>query len=95
MKVGVGKHGSDKDINLSTRGTIEALSVEIVDSSGNQVTSFVPTNFIDFEYDGGSVAYPSDTQEVYTFTLSNVTVATVTFNYTDSIKNKLSSWTKT
>ena len=40
MKVGIGKHNSDKDINLSTRGTIEALTVEVVDGSGNQVTAF-------------------------------------------------------
>lgn len=39
-KVGIGKLNDDKNVNLSTRGTIAALSVEIVDSSGNQITSF-------------------------------------------------------
>lgn len=39
-KVGIGKHNDDKDVNLSTRGLINALTVEVVDASGNQVTSF-------------------------------------------------------
>jgi len=38
MKVGFGVAESDKQPNLSPRGLINALSVEVVDASGNQVT---------------------------------------------------------
>ena len=53
------------------------------------------TSFSISEHDGGSVSYPTPTQEVYTFTLNSVTVQTVTLNYTDSTKYRLSSWSKT
>lgn len=44
MKVGIGQHNDDSDVNLSSRGIIHALSVEIVDANGNQITSFGGTN---------------------------------------------------
>lgn len=50
------------------------------------------------EYDYISVAYPSGTQEVYTFKTggaAGTTVATVTVNYTDSTKANLSTVLKT
>lgn len=48
-------------------------------------------------YDYFSVAYPSATQEVYTFKTGGsggTLVATLTLNYTDSTKNFLSNGTK-
>lgn len=43
-------------------------------------------------YDAGSVAYPNNQTEVYTFTLQAVTVATVTLVYTNNSKNELSTF---
>lgn len=45
-------------------------------------------------YDYVSVAYPTSTQEIYTFNTGGsggTTVATVTINYTDSTKNLISN----
>lgn len=38
------------------------------------------------DFDTVDVTYPTATQEVYTYTLSTVTVQTVTVDYTDSTK---------
>ena len=37
MKSGIGNTANDKSANLSTRGLIDVLSIEIVDGSGNQI----------------------------------------------------------
>lgn len=50
------------------------------------------------EFDYISVAYPTGTQEVYTYKTGGsggTTVATVTVNYVDSTKEQLSDVTKT
>lgn len=92
-KQGIGKHNDDKDINLSSRGLINALSVEIVDPSGNQVTSFVstPTGLVIPRYDSFTVTYPSTVSEVYAFSYLGSSVATLTITYTDSTKSSLLS----
>lgn len=43
MKSGIGQISNDKSVNVSTRGLIDVLSVEIVDASGAQITSFPVT----------------------------------------------------
>lgn len=98
MKVGIGKNNDDKDVNLSTRGLINALTVEIVDSSGNQVTSFVAPGLVTAAFDYIAVTYPTTSSEVYTYKSGGsggTTVATITVVYTTSAKDILSSVTKT
>lgn len=74
------------DVNLGTTtvGSKKVLDVNILNSGG----LFLPS------WDYFSVAYPSATQEVYTFKTGGsggTTVATVTLNYTDSTKEFLSN----
>jgi hypothetical protein len=44
------------------------------------------------KHDSGTVSYPTDTKEVYTFKLNGATVGTVTIEYTDNTKALMSSW---
>lgn len=44
------------------------------------------------KHDSGTVSYPIDTKEVYTFKLNGATVGTVTIEYTDNTKALMSSW---
>ena len=86
MKVGIGKHNDDKDVNLSTRGLVNALTVEIVDGSGTQVTSFTHGGFSLSVYDYISKENTNSTTETYTYKsggASGSTVATITVVYTD------------
>jgi len=46
------------------------------------------------DYDTITVTYPSDTQEVYTYTLAAATVKVTTVNYTTATKDILSSIVK-
>ena len=52
------------------------------------------TDIADDSYDTITATYPSDAVEVYTYTLSGVTVKTVTVTYTNSTKAVLSSVVK-
>ena len=74
-------------VTASADGNIQHVNVDNISSGFN-----LP------EYDYFSVAYPTSTQEVYTFKTggsSGTTVAVVTLNYTDSSKEFLSDGTKT
>jgi hypothetical protein len=56
------------------------------------------TGLVNFEYDYVSVAYPTSTQEVYTFKSGGsggTTVGTITIEYTDATKENLSSAERT
>lgn len=47
------------------------------------------------QFDSISAAYPSGTQEVYTYSFKSVTVATVTVTYTDATKANVSTVVRT
>ena len=52
------------------------------------------SDIADDSWDTVTAAYPSDTIEVYTYTLSGATVETITVTYTDSTKNAMSTVVK-
>lgn len=99
MKVGIGKHNDDKDINLSTRGLINVLSVEITDEDGDQVSSFGGAITKSYDYIGVSyVAAGNGVGEVETLVFKTggaggTTVGTVTLTYDGS--GRVSTWSKT
>lgn len=47
------------------------------------------------DYDSAEVAYPTATQEVYTYKKAGVTLKVVTINYTSSAKDYILNWTIT
>lgn len=83
MKVGIGKHNSDKDINLSTRGTIEALTVELVDANGNQVVSFGSAGLVTEAHSQRVFTYDvnNNITKIQYYSATNILVATVDFTY--------------
>lgn len=46
-------------------------------------------------HDRGTVTYPSNDTEVFTFIKDDVTVATITLTYESSSKENLTSWART
>lgn len=97
MKTGLGNVANDKSVNVSTRGLKDVLSVELVDASGNQITSLASGGFSVGSYDFVSLAQTS-LSDIYTFKSggSNGTlVATITIVYVDTTKNVISTVTKT
>lgn len=95
MKVGIGKHNSDADINLSARGLVYALTAELVDADGNQMTNL---GLVTRAYDSIVPSYPDNVTEVYVYKsggVSGTTVATVTVTYTDATKERYVSIVKT
>lgn len=75
-----------------------ASEVTSGDKSEYKLKTFNVSGMLSETYDYVSVAYPSATQEIYTFKIGGsggTTVATITINYTDSTKNYLSSAEKT
>jgi hypothetical protein len=65
-----------------------ASTIAVVNDNGTAVgnTLGIPA------HDSGLVTYPTNTQEVYTFKKSGLTVAVVTIDYTDSTKANMSGW---
>lgn len=102
-KGGIGNVANDKSVNVSTRGTVDVLSVEIVDASGNQVAgtqgfpTFPATGLVPKVYD--FISYASTTlTDIYTYKSGGVlgtTVATLTVTWTTSAKTVLSTVART
>lgn len=102
-KGGIGNIANDKSVNISTRGAIDALSVEIVDANGNQlggttgILTLESTGLVPKVYD--YISYASGTlTDVYTYKTggaNGATVATLTVTWTTSGKSVLSSVART
>lgn len=65
-----------------------AVAVLGVDQNGNPIEPET------FAWDSFTVAYPTPTTEIYTFTLASNVVRVVTLNYTDETKKDLASGSK-
>lgn len=93
-KSGLGQTSNDKSVNVSTRGTIDVLSVEVVDTSGNPILPGSGFNIPSYDY--LSLAYDSSnnlTSVIYrSGGASGTAVATLTLAYSGS---NLISVTKT
>lgn len=96
-KTGIGVLNDDKNPNLSPRGLINALSVELVDASGNQITSFPVPGFAIPTYDYVTLTQTAlvDTWVFKNGGVSGVLVATITITYTTSAKTIISTVVKT
>ena len=82
----------------------DALPAGVLDIVGDRInpatddTLKAVAGFVLDPYDFISVAYPLDTQEIYTYKTGGsggTVVATITVNYTDATKNTLSNVYKT
>lgn len=94
-KTGLGNVANDKSVNVSTRGLLDVLSVEVVDSSGGQITDFTTGGFDISSYDYISLSYDNDNLVGVVFKTGGsggTTVATLTLAYSGS---NLISVTKT
>jgi|DEB19_MinimDraft_2_1074335.scaffolds.fasta_scaffold61629_3 hypothetical protein len=83
------------DDNIAIRGTVSGNELEPnVDGS---INTFIQNQLITSKWDSFSVAYPSGTQEIYTYKfggLSGSTVATITINYSDITKTAITTLVK-
>lgn len=80
MKSGIGNTANDKSVNVSTRGAIDVLSVEMVDKQGNQI---IPGSSFNIpQYDTINLTYTVNGDiATVVYKLATVTVATLTLTY--------------
>ena len=94
-------------MSASTGNTVPEIErTEHRDYNGIQAKAVVPYSFdgtsltpagalVNGPYDTVNVTYPTSSSEVYVFSLSGVTTATVTVTYSDSTKANLTSVVRT